>query len=110
MALECTQHERIKRLESMLDGNGQPGLNQTVSRIDTSLTNLEKLIPELKTTVSAFNRYMIEKEAEEKKAKELRAKREKELEAEAKRKRQNQNILMTVLAMIAALIGSLFGK
>lgn len=110
MAIECTQQDRIKRIENMLDGNGRPGLTQTVSRIDTSLLSLEKLIPELKTTVSAFNRYMIEKEAEEKKLREIHEKREKEIEAEAKRKRQNQNILMTVLAMIAALIGSLFGK
>jgi hypothetical protein len=46
MEHKCQKEEIIARINKTLDGNGQPGMKDTVARIDQNLDNLDRRMSE----------------------------------------------------------------
>ncbi len=59
----CTQGKRIERIEKMLDGNGQDGINKTLVKLNTTIEYHTEVLCDYKKVINAFNKYMVEKDA-----------------------------------------------
>ena len=46
---ECTERNRILRIEKFLDGNGREGLNDRVSKMSQKIDNIDKSVTGLKS-------------------------------------------------------------
>lgn len=85
----CQQEDRLKRIEKLLDGNGQPGVIQTLARLNVTVTENNTVNTELRTAVSAFTKYMAAKEAID------------------KEREKRKNGLMTIIGILAGVLGSM---
>lgn len=56
--------ETVKNHEKAINGNGQPGLRDTVTALNTTVKELTPVVESLRVAVSGFNRFQTESEAE----------------------------------------------
>lgn len=66
MALPCVNEERLKQIERILNGNGQPGLVQKITKIEEKMETTEKSLSSLASSFKALYEFQLEHDVTEK--------------------------------------------